>query len=117
MHQVLDTDAAAVGLDVPCMSARQILDEIELSAEYAASDTCEDREATKVFIARLAAEGRRLRKITSAEAVAAIRKGERRAARASGKVFDVKCPKCGHTYNWEGELTECPPCPKCGNAK
>ena len=112
MHMTLETDATAVGLDVSTMSGHQILEEIELAAEFSSSDACTEREACRAFIARLAAEGRRLHKITSVQAVTVMRRGERRTTS-----WEARCVACGHGFNWRGELSEQPPCPKCGNAK
>jgi uncharacterized protein (DUF983 family) len=28
---------------------------------------------------------------------------------------DATCPKCGKRFGWVGELTDKPPCPRCGH--
>lgn len=29
--------------------------------------------------------------------------------------FDASCPKCGKRFGWSGEITNRPPCPRCGH--
>ena len=112
MHMTLDTDATETDMDIATMSPSQVLEEIELASEYASGDTCPDPEVYRSVIATLVSEGRSAGRITSAQAITAIRRGEHRA-----KAWDASCATCGHGFNWKGELSECPPCPKCGSAK
>lgn len=31
-------------------------------------------------------------------------------------MIDASCPKCGKRFGWCGEMTDKPPCPRCGHA-